>query len=179
MRAARGVCLAAACNACLVADPPQYDEPERTPPFLDLVAATPSPNRLIVRERSVSTLIQFNVPVRSEDNGEELYYALHRNYSFETNGNVLRIGYAPPGAFDDLDRSIQFDWEIKQNIEPGCHQLTLLVAHVSNWQIEESRPDAIKGVGDTAMATWWLNLDPRPEAPDTLLDCPNASEIQQ
>jgi hypothetical protein len=179
MRVARGVCLASACNACLVADPPQYDEPQRTPPFLDLVAAIPSPNRLIVRERRVNSLIRFDVPVRSEDNGELLFYALHRNYSFETNSNDLERGRIPAGAFDDLGRSINFEWTIEQNIEPGCHQLTLLVAHASNWQVEESRPDPINGIGDTAMATWWLNLDPQPDAPDSLLDCPNASEIQQ
>ena len=178
MRVARGVCLAAACNACLVADPPQYDEPERTPPFLDLVAAIPSPNRVIVRDRNVSSVVNFDVPVRSEDNGDPLSYALHRNYSFET-ARVLYQNEFPAGAFEDLGRSIQFPWTIKGEIEDGCHQLTLLVAHSSNWNLAESRPDVIKGKDDTAMATWWLNMNPRSDAPDSLIDCPNASEIQQ
>jgi len=178
MRVVRGVCLAAACNACLVADPPQYDEPERTPPFLDLVAATPSPNRVIVRNRNVSSLVNFDVPVRSEDNGDPLSFALHLDYSFETSSALL-YNESPAGAFEDEGRSIQFPWTIKGDVEDGCHQLTLLVAHKSNWDLTQSRPHVINGQGDTAMATWWLNLNPLADAPDSLIDCPNSSEIQQ
>jgi hypothetical protein len=179
MRVARGVCLASACNACLVADPPQYDEPQRTPPFLDLVAAIPSPNRVIVRHRNINPLINFDVPVRSEDNGDPLVYALHRNYTFETASIALAWNEFPPGAFDEAGRSIQFPWTIKEEVGDGCHQLTLLVAHRSNWNLNQYRPDAIRGIGDTAMATWWLNVDPRADDPNSLFDCPNASEIQQ
>ena len=166
----------------MIADPPQYDEPERTPPFLDLVAATPSPSRVIVRDRNTNPTVLFDIPVRSEDNDEMIYYALHVNYTFPDHNNYVAFGRLPAGTFDETGRAIQIDWDARRigvGAPRGCYQLTLLVAHESSWDYTLQRPNPTLGIGDTAVATWWLNLDPRAESPDTLDDCPNASEVEQ
>lgn len=156
-----------------------YEEPKRTPPFLDLVAATPSPSQLIIRYRNGNSLIRFDVPFRSEDNEEDLFYALYVDYGFRDR-RIAEQGRLPPGTFDDTDRAIRFDWDPAPTLtEPGCYQLTLLLAHTSSWgDFRAQQPDPLASIGDIAMATWWLGLDPSPAAPETLVGCPNTSEIQ-
>jgi hypothetical protein len=172
--------VAVACVGCLVSEPPEYEEPSLTPPFLDMISATPLPGRIIVRHRNQNELlIKFDVPFRSEDAGEPIWFALHRNYTFGTSTPVVASQKLPAGTFDETDRSIRFDWNINSNLEAGCHQLTLLVSHDSTWVLAESRPDLIRGIGDSAMATWWLNFDPPEGGANSLENCPTLSEVQQ
>ena len=178
-RVVGNVSTTATCSACLVADPPQYEEPERTPPFLDLVAATPALNQVIVRDLNVSSTIQFDIPLRSEDNGDPIFYALHGDYKFDDNAAHLSQGEVSPSTFDDTSRSVSFSWTFNGFDRDGCHLLTLLVAHRSSWDYAKSRPKPIEGIGDTAMATWWFNQNPEPDAPNSLQDCPTASEIER
>ena len=60
----------------------------------------------------------------------------------------------------------------------GCYQLTLLVSHKDNWDSLRCRPDLIRGVGDTSMITWWLNVVRPGQNPNDLVNCPSPSEIQ-
>jgi hypothetical protein len=163
---------------CLVSDPPVYEQPGMTPPFLDLVAATPMPGRVIVREAGTDPVIKFDIPVRSEDNGEELWFALYRDFSIIPNNRnrpVFGSSRIPPGTFDETDRAIRFDWTLDSSVTQKCHQLTLLVSHESTWVLEDARPDPLRGIGDTAMATWWLNHIAAGQDPNTLVDCPTLS----
>src|SRR5688572_20296073 len=57
-------------SGCLIEDPPPYTQPKQTPPRLDLVAAVPPPDQVIVRK--TGDLIEFRVPVVSEDAGDRL-----------------------------------------------------------------------------------------------------------
>jgi hypothetical protein len=179
-RLSRGVgCagVALACAGCLVSDPPEYEEPSLTPPFLDMVQATPLASRIIVRDRA-DPLIKFDVPFRSEDAGQPIWFALHRNYPFDPSNSLLVGSISlPPGTFDETDRSIRFDWTIS-SLEAGCYQLTLLVSHESTWDFFERRPHLTRGIGDTAMATWWLNFEPPNNNPGTLENCPTLSEVE-
>ena len=163
-------------TGCLVSDPPKYEEPGVTPPFLDLIQATPMPGRVIARERGTNATIKFDVPLRSEDNSENLWFALYRNFSIVPNNRpVFGPNKLPPGTFDETDRAIRFDWEIDETVGAGCHQLTLLVSHESTWDFDLHRPHPLRGIGDSAMATWWLNHHAAGQDPNLLLNCPTLS----
>jgi hypothetical protein len=170
---------ALSCAGCLVSDPPEYEEPGITPPFLDLVLAEPMPGRIIVRDLTMNEPIRFDVPVRSEDNGDNLWFALYRNFSFNPNNRpVIGPNKLPPGTFDEIDRAIRFEWSIDGSVSKACHQLTLMVSHESTWSFELGRPDPLRGIHDTAMATWWLNHIDTGQDPNLLVDCPTLSSSQ-
>lgn len=167
---------------CIVADPPPYEPTQRSPPVLDLVRALPFIGETLVVDRITDpnpdepTFIAFSIPVRSEDDGRPLQYALHLDYTYVSyqssqTGKRERI---PPSTFDDTSREIQFRWDVLGNVSDGCHQLTLVVAHDDNWNLPEDRP--WPGV-ESAMATWWINVNPAPGERYTLKNCPNRDEI--
>jgi hypothetical protein len=167
---------------CLVSDPPEYEEPGVTPPFLDLVQAVPMPGRIIVGNFGMNESIRFDVPVRSEDNGDNLWFALYRNFSITANSRPITVpNKVPPGTFDETDRAIRFEWTIDSSVGKDCHQLTLLVSHESTWNFDLGRPDPLRGINDSAMATWWLNHVPSGQDPNLLVNCPTLSsgQIQQ
>jgi hypothetical protein len=173
----RSLCLLSGLSTgCLVADPPQYEEPATTPVFLDVAAAVPIVGRIIVREPSPR--IEFDVPFRSEDNGDRVAFSLLQDFGFPgRTDEVFCRGFVPPGTFDETDRAIRFT-ALPKRAKPGCNQLTLLVTHEKNLDTGECRPDLIRGVGDTAMVTWWLNVVAAGEDESTLVNCPSPSEIQ-
>jgi hypothetical protein len=168
--------LSGLSSGCLVADPPQYDEPATTPVFLDVVAAVPIAGRVIVHDGGGTPTIDFDVPFRSEDNGDRVQFGLLQDFGFPARTDeVFCRGFVPPGTFDETDRAIRFTAVPKMAMS-GCYQLTLLVAHEKNF--DGCRPDLIRGVGDTAMVTWWLNVVAPGQDPSTLVNCPSPSEIQ-
>lgn len=167
-------------GGCIVAEPPPYDPPPRTPPILDLANALPWAGAVIPVDRygdqfaDELTAIDFNIPFRSEDHGEALKYGLHVDYLLQPNrASRTYIDRVPlqPSTFDDETRRIIFRYEVEGHIEEGCHQLTLLVAHTSVWVDQEFRPDPLLGKGDIATATWWINVNPAPGERYTLRNC--------
>ncbi|MDQ2645982.1 MAG: hypothetical protein M3020_19360 [Myxococcota bacterium] len=170
--------LSALASGCLVADPPQYEEPATTPVFLDVAAAIPIVGRVIV-ETDLPVTIDFDIPIRSEDNGDEVAFGLLQDFGFpeRTKEVFCYRATVAPGTFDETDRAVRFRAQASEATE-GCYQLTLLVSHENNWDGLRCRPDLIKGVGDTSMITWWLNVVPPGRNPNDLLNCPSPSEIQ-
>jgi len=164
-------------SGCLVADPPLYEEPPRTPPVFDLAQADPPISRPVVVDTTSSEPLVFAVPFRSEDRGEILFASLHLDY------NILRVGSSFTGVerefaastFDDLGRTMSLPWDLFGGVPAGCHTLTLLASHVSTWETSEFRPNPITGVDDSARVVWWLNVDPPEDEVDTLRDCPTPS----
>lgn len=171
--------------SCIVADPPQYEAPKKTAPLLDLTRAQPLVTEVIVRDlndnNDTNDEIDFSVPVRSEDVGEDVWFALHVDYTFVPLEDSFAVGtsnFVPASTFDDASRSLTINWSPRR-VDDGCHALTLLVAHAGSWNFVQNRPDIIRAAGDSAMVTWWLNLNPPPDDPYTLQDCPNRSEVEQ
>lgn len=164
-------------TGCLVADPPQYEEPATTPVFLDVAAATPIVGRVIVGREPVT--LDFNVPFRSEDNGDEIAFGLLQDFGFpeRTKEVFCNKVILPAGTFDETDRAISFS-ALALDATGGCYQLTLLVSHAKNWDRLGCRPDLVKGIDDTSMITWWLNVVRPGQNPNDLVNCPSPSEIQ-
>ncbi|HET9933976.1 MAG TPA: hypothetical protein VFQ35_24905, partial [Polyangiaceae bacterium] len=74
MRLARSsllcLCAAPSLSGCIVADPPEYQDPGRTPPFLNLALATPRVLDIQVIDLTTNPAnanFSVNVPVRSDD----------------------------------------------------------------------------------------------------------------
>jgi hypothetical protein len=53
-----------------------------------------------------------------------------------------------------------------------------MVSHESTWSFELGRPDPLRGIHDTAMATWWLIHIDTGQDPNLLVDCPTLSSSQ-
>ncbi|MFZ5896772.1 MAG: hypothetical protein ACOY0T_37290 [Myxococcota bacterium] len=165
-------------SGCIVADPPQYRDPERTPPILNLAHATPPMNSVIVIDRTdtliVNDKVMVEVPMRSDDLGEQLYAVLHLDYTFDSS-EVLDVQRVPAGTLSDPERTIRVQRDLIT--DPGCHTLTLLVAHESSF--DNAFLLLPEAQNDTAVATWWMNIIEVPgQDPYTLVDCPNLTEVQ-
>ena len=148
-------------SGCIVADPPQYRDPLQTPPVLDLYLANPSTQKVLVA-RSHDTL-HFLVPLRSEDAGDPLLVDFYQDSSINYNHII------PSSTFNDLGREVDVPWTAVGS--PGCHVLTLTVVHVGN------SSDPMRARNDTAIATWWLNLDPDESMQTTLSNCPTPAAL--
>jgi hypothetical protein len=169
-------------TGCIVADPPEYQEPKRTPPILDLNNAEPSPYWVVVVDREDNLQpdnLVIKVPLRSDDQGERVWFGLHVDYKSDDHPVAFQ-NPVPPSTIDDTSRSIGTTWAIDPSFpSSGCHQLTLLVAHESSWEYSKQLPKIDAPKDDIAIATWWLNLDPAGSDPFTLPRCPSQSEVQQ
>lgn len=167
-------------TGCIVADPPEYQEPRRTPPILDLNHAEPSPYWVVIvyKEENPTYDLVVNVPLRSDDQGERVWFALYVDYKTKNIPLITNL-FLEPSTLDDqrsISRQVTFD----ARVLPGCHQLTLLVAHESSWDHNNQLPRLDAPEGDVAIATWWLNLDPPSTSdPYTLANCPSQSEVQK
>ena len=141
---------------CLVSDPKEYRSPERTPPLLLLTKAEPSVFKL--RRVSYGSQVDFNVPFRSEDAGEKLLARLRVNYTLP---NEEGAGERPLNAstFDDESRAATLSWvPSKREVDPGCQQLSLLVAHDSSITTFD-KGLLILDPKDVAVAVWTLWVD--------------------
>lgn len=182
------VAVSAALGGCIVADPPLYESPPLSAPILDLVQGQPPIGKVIPVDRDDDpaaderTSIVFSIPlILSEDDGDRIRYALHVDYLFVPywRSRTTIHSELPPRSIEDRERVITFTWPVPAGVSDGCHQLTLLVGHERFWLAQESRPDTVRGLGDTVAATWWINVNPRPGERYTLRDCPDGGEVQQ
>jgi hypothetical protein len=168
-------------SGCIVADPPQYQEPRRTPAILDLSNALPSPFWLVIVDRKDNLepdKVVFYVPFHSDDQGERVFFNLHVDYK----GRDIPLAPQnplPPATIDVDKRAISTEWTVDGSIPAGCHQITLLVAHESSWEYNTQQPKPEAPKEDIAIATWWMNLDPERADPYTLPGCPSQSEVEQ
>lgn len=172
--------VSALASGCIVAEPAPYEPPPRTPPILDLVNTLPWVGAPIPVDHFLDpnpdeiTTLEFDIPIRSEDHDEELCWALHLDYRPGVLGRKTDVVHdrIPGSTFDDETRRLVFSWNV--DAPQGCHQLTLLVAHESNWIVSAEAPDLERAAGDVAVATWWINVNPPPGERFVLRNCPVA-----
>lgn len=158
-------------SGCIVPEAPSYDPPRTTKPLVDAFKAIPS-NIYPVPLPKDST-VEFDVPVRSEDAGDELWVGVYLDYG--TGRQVLHTDTdVSASTLDDDNRFIEF--QLREDALPmGCHTLTLLVTHRANTfrlPSGERAPDLQKAAEDLGVGTWFLNVVPNESNPVTLYDCP-------
>ncbi|MBN1612507.1 MAG: hypothetical protein JW940_38105 [Polyangiaceae bacterium] len=160
--------LALLAGGCIVADPPDSSDPEKTPPLLLLSQANPPVYEVkdLVKS-SVPAQVPINVPVRSEDAGDKLYALLYKNWNLGgRRSDYIQASTVilAPSTFDDTGRMISTVWDY-QDASRGCTQLTLMVTHASNFDL------AIGYINpaDIAIASWFFNIDD--DGTNTLSSC--------
>ncbi|HET9932423.1 MAG TPA: hypothetical protein VFQ35_17080 [Polyangiaceae bacterium] len=171
-------------SACIVAPPAEYEESTRTPPIFDLVRAKPFIGDIIVVDQDAglesARKIQFNVPVRSEDQGEEIIGAVHIDYGSGQPRDTFTKSQQklPASTLDDVSRVWDQNVTFFGGLEPGCHQVTLIATHRSNWDDERFRPIVGRAEYDTAIAMWWMIYNPN-RPPTSPVTCPSGAEIER
>jgi hypothetical protein len=159
-------------TGCLVAEPPNPSNPERTPPMIDFRNTFP----LVTQITSVSGFQDFSVGFRSEDRGDKIVGILYRNFTLDGE-KFEATTERPASTFDDTDRTITIRWNVPRPEDlAGCQQVTMLVTHREN--VNFSTPPEVISPADVALAAWWLHVNPNPERPNDFGVCPKPSATQ-
>lgn len=175
-----GVVALLATTGCIVAPPPEYDEPRRTPPILDLYSAKPFVGSVISVDRTdgiAPDRVFFKIPFRSDDQGEWLLWQLYVDRTF-ANEDPAEKADVPPSTLDDTNRYVDAKWDADSTYSKGCHNISIVLAHHSSWNRNGLQVPELLDASDAAVGTWWVNLDPGPGDPNTLVHCPSRSEIE-
>jgi len=164
-------------QSCIVADPPEYRDPGQTRPLLDTYGASPPTTRILVVDSAIKNPIQFNVPVQSEDVGEDLRAIFFLDYGSARQSKLLGRTI-PASTYENKTRAAELPWLpiVPMDVAPGCHFVTLVVAHESSFlSSNDERLDPTKAPDDASLLTWTVNIDPSPDAPNTLVNCPSSA----
>jgi len=159
-------------QACIVADPPEYQEPVQTRPVLDTASAVPLSAPVLVVDSSNKNGVKFTVPVRSEDAGENLLARFVLDYGAASE-DTLGFPRIPASTYTDTGRSAKLEGWIPKPTLKDCHVITLIVAHESTFtNLNIAKLDPLKAREDAAFMNWWVNIDPALDATQTLKNCP-------
>ena len=157
-------------SGCLVDDPPPYVPPAKTPPRLDYSGALPGLDQIIVSRSN--EVIDFRMPVTSEDAGDDLSAILLLDYRGDNTFDPIYPVTLRASTLDDNKRVIKMPWTVRPFLPAGCHRITLRVTHSSN---VGERADQVIDKADLAEAFWFANINVDPEDANTLVDCPQAT----
>ncbi|HVU02879.1 MAG TPA: hypothetical protein VHE30_14060 [Polyangiaceae bacterium] len=153
--------VAPAITACLDT-PPEYQAAIPVPPVIETSLVTPSTTAPVI---VTGDTIDFTVPFRSDDEGEALvaYFV----WDLPTGGdgldniinNSVSVVDADPRPFaEQTNREVTFHWPWSSELKPGpgCHSVTMILSHNSNFQIGHGYllVDALAA----AQVTWFLGL---------------------
>lgn len=155
-------------SGCLVDDPPPYHAPQRTAPNINASEVTPRLDALIIA--SSGDRLSFDVPMVSEDAGQELEGRLFLDY-VDIDSEQLKTATLPASTLDDGERTMKLVWKVRPDLRPGCHRFTLKVTHRLNWAEDGSVIDST----DLDEAYWFANINVTPQNANVLIDCPSAS----
>jgi len=151
-------------QGCIVSDPPVFEQPEKTPPFLDLAAADPPIFEVL--QRPPDTHVNINVRFHSEDAGDPLQAKLFLDY-LDPFPDEQRSLILTPGTFSE-ERTISIDWTTPSSPESVCEQLTLQVTHVKNL---DPATNELIDKSDVGLAVWWVEIQGDTASPQ-LENCP-------
>ena len=175
--------MALACwstSGCLAADPPTFEEPLKTPPFLLAQTASPAVTTPIVAfSNSGRDSVELRVKVRSEDAGDRLVAKLVYDYPPGIDLNVSAS--FPAGKLGDTGRVLSLklgtnDVPLDQSKSPpepwtGCLQVSMLVTHEGNLVIDDQLKVTFADPDDLGVITWWFNIPDPSGAASTLDRC--------
>ncbi len=168
---ALSLCVAASLlSSCIVDEPPDFEDPERTAPILYLDKSDP-PNNTFVQVSADSTL-KFNVVLQSEDLREPLVAIPWVNFGLE-NEHGLTPHQVTPGS-GSTPREAPFVVTIDSQVPRGCVPLTIFFAHEDDVDFFGNKGALPKPGALSTRATWWLLVDSEPQEV-TFADCPQPS----
>jgi hypothetical protein len=156
---------AMAMVGCVFPEPPDYEQPTQTPPFL----WSPTPATTEILRRSSGENVDINVNLRSQDNGNELWVFLYLDYSIQgTDASEVNRARMDPGTIEQ-ERILSISWTVPP-LGSICKQLSLVVSPKSNFD-QSFRPRDYRYVG---ILTWWVDINDTEES-ISLGDCPHSA----
>lgn len=119
--------------SCIVVSDPQFEDPVRSAPVFLPDRAVPDARNIIKLDQT-TTQFTFSGLFVSEDDGKELEARLYVDYGVVTlekpYADVIIGNRIPAGSLDDGAREAVATWTSGEApISPGCHRMTLVVAH--------------------------------------------------
>jgi hypothetical protein len=156
--------MALGVTGCLDATP-QYVAPSPVPPVIDYAGVVPTTTAVTTIRATVS-LVQFTIPFRSDDEGQQLRALFIRDFDPTKDPaqaavvqDILSDADSRPFAQQLTnglpDRSITFPWQLPSDTRPvGCHTLTMLLSHKNNFQTYYLTSDDL----DVAQVTWFFDF---------------------
>jgi hypothetical protein len=157
-------CVASLTTGCLVDEPPEFEDPERTAPIMFLQSAVPTYGQVLVLQRN-SPGVPFTIRVQSEDLKKSLWLHVWKNFGL--NGEArIDSQENPPGTFKE-PREITFILE-PNLLTPGCVPITLILQHEDNFDQRTLKP---LDFSLATMAVWYAVVDVDP-ADVSFADCP-------
>jgi hypothetical protein len=169
-----GVVVLPCLSACLDA-PPEYSVPTRIPPVIDADQVVPSTIQIHVVP-DPSSLVQFNVPFRSEDAGSPLLAHFLLDYVADgQRSKVVGFVDVEPSDrpfFEQDGRGVVLPWLVNDGSDDvllGCHSVTLILNYADN-----RVRDSLFLPFDSSLAafqTWWFNIGDA-EGDTRITDCP-------
>jgi hypothetical protein len=160
-------------------DPPSYSRPEQVAPFIIDAQVAPDVTAVVRIEAGVSQ--DLVVPFRSVDVGEDLEANLYLDRDPGQPGSWRRQQDVPahPGRFEEDRPPVVMSFRPSTLDQPGCHTLTFILAHESQWDVVEvpEAPNPVPlPIDDTkaASVTWWLEIQGADGVPRR--ECPTSGE---
>lgn len=157
-------------TSCLVDDPPAYRAPLRTPPRISVLRVLPRLDEIITYPRNSTEGVAFEIPISSEDAGDEVEGRLYTNYLGATS-TIADLRTLAPSTLDEGERVLRMNWSPDPDVQPGCYRIILRVSHAKNWRGRAELIDA----SDVDEAYWFAKVFVDAPGTSTLLDCPDAS----
>lgn len=136
-------------TGCLITDPPQFNPPKHTMPFLVEATADPDPTRILTVDTQLlpttQSVLQFSAEVRSQDDPsgtttpfQQVEGKLYIDYGLNlpgTENQPFRFVFdgsptLASGTLAQTGRRITASWTPSfVDVHPGCHTATLIVSH--------------------------------------------------
>jgi hypothetical protein len=169
------IAAALATVACLD-DPPEYTRPTRIPPVVNSLRTYPPPTSVYVIAPTETSVINFDIPFRSEDVGTPLQAIFVLDFEATATSEDLDKVYTPRVDVDSsdvpfeeqTDRSVVFPWSYEnKRPAPGCHSLTMILNYVDNFAGFYTPDDDSLAT----LETWWFYFVPL-GSDEVVVECP-------
>jgi hypothetical protein len=156
--------------------PPEYSVPDPVPPVLIVSRADPPPTVVTAISQPP---VDFNVPFRSDDlEGLKAYFLLdlqpaEPGVDYQAVQKELPVPADSRPFAEQVNRKVEYPWTWSAGggPAPGCHTMTMILSHVSNFVEEYVVRDDL----DSAQMTWFLNVL-SPDGTSTPQSCVTASQ---
>src|SRR5262249_31440574 len=126
---------AAGSSGCLVAEAPEYGPPRKTTPVIDWQKVKPPFYEIL---QPLPPGMTFTIPVRPGDAVDGVAACGFVDYPNRSNPVAIFMNDwpFPPNATSESPE-LSLPWDLRGDITPECHQVTIFVTHASNYSLGE------------------------------------------
>jgi hypothetical protein len=156
----------------LIDDPPAYRAPQRTAPRISTLRVLPRLDELITYQANETEMLDFEIPITSEDAGDEVEANLYKN-RVGIGATIAGRGKLPASTLDEGERILRLQWKPDVTDPPGCYRVIIRVSHARNWRTTSELFDP----SDVDEAYWFAKVYLDAVGSSTVVDrdCPDAT----